>query len=216
MRRRARAAEPASGLTVYANAFLILMVPHAVVTVSLATAVLPRLSARAADGDLAGLARTVGSDAAHVLAVIIPFAALLPVIATDLANGFFGYGAGRRSYALYDPALTVFGPALVFFTVHYLVLRGFYALERNRTAFYVQCVIGAVNITAAIALVSATDPRATAAALAGAYLIAYAVGSIAVVRRAASLGRQPRHLGAACASWSGCCWPRPSPPRRRT
>ena len=35
------AAEPASGLTVYANAFLILMVPHAVVTVSLATAVLP-------------------------------------------------------------------------------------------------------------------------------------------------------------------------------
>ena len=92
----------------------------------------------------------------------------------------------RRSYELYAPALTIFGPALVFFTVHYLVLRGFYALERNRTAFYVQCVIGAVNITAALALVSATGPRATAAALAGAYLIAYAVGSTvsyAVLRR---------------------------------
>ncbi len=171
------AAEPASGLTVYANAFLILMVPHAVVTVSLATAVLPRLSARAADGDLAGLARTLGSTLRISLAVIIPFAALLPVIAEDLANGFFGYGAGRRSYELYVPALTIFGPALVFFTVHYLVLRGFYALERNRTAFYVQCVIGAVNIAAAIALVSSTGPSATAAALAGAYLIAYAVGS---------------------------------------
>ena len=109
--------------------------------------------------------------------MIIPFAALLPVIAEDLANGFFGYGAGRRSYELYVPALTIFGPALVFFTVHYLVLRGFYALERNRTAFYVQCVIGAVNIAAAIALVSSTGPSATAAALAGAYLIAYAVGS---------------------------------------
>ena len=74
----------------------------------------------------------------------------------------------------------------MFFTVHYLVLRGFYALERNRTAFYVQCVIGAVNITAAITLVSVTGPRATAAALAGAYLIAYAVGSTvsyAVLRR---------------------------------
>ena len=74
----------------------------------------------------------------------------------------------------------------MFFTVHYLVLRGFYALERNRTAFYVQCVIGAVNIAAALALVSATGPRATAAALAGAYLIAYAVGSTvsyAVLRR---------------------------------
>ena len=39
----------ATGYTVYAYAFLIVMVPHSVITVSLATAILPRLSAHAAD-----------------------------------------------------------------------------------------------------------------------------------------------------------------------
>jgi putative peptidoglycan lipid II flippase len=172
-------AEPGSGITVYSMAYLILMVPHAVVTVSLATAILPRLSARAAERDLAGLGRSLAQTLRTSLAVIVPFAALLPVVATDLANTFFGHGAGGRSYELYAPVLAIFGPALAFFTVHYLVLRGFYSLERNRTAFWIQCVIAAVNIVAALLLVGATSARNTAPALAGAFLCAYAVGSVA-------------------------------------
>ncbi|CAN5376903.1 hypothetical protein BH09ACT12_BH09ACT12_33490 [soil metagenome] len=39
---------PGTGYTVYSSAFLIVMVPHSIITVSLATAILPRLSARAA------------------------------------------------------------------------------------------------------------------------------------------------------------------------
>ncbi len=38
------------------------------------------------------------------------------------------------------------------FTTHYLMLRGFYALERTRTVFWVQCVIAATNIALAVAL----------------------------------------------------------------
>ena len=48
--------------------------------------------------------------------------------------------------------MILFGPGVVFFTVHYLMLRGFYALEQTRTVFFVQCVIAAVNIVAAILL----------------------------------------------------------------
>ncbi len=58
--------------------FLIMMVPHSIVTVSLATAILPRLSARAADGDLPGLAGTLASTLRTALAVVVPFALLLP------------------------------------------------------------------------------------------------------------------------------------------
>ena len=50
-----------TGYTIYSNAFLLVMVPHAIVTVSLATAMLPRLSAFAADSDLRGVARSVAS-----------------------------------------------------------------------------------------------------------------------------------------------------------
>ncbi len=47
-------------------------------------------------------------------------------------------------------SLALFAPGLVLFTTHYLMLRGFYALERTRTVFWVQCVIGATNITLAV------------------------------------------------------------------
>jgi len=65
----------------------------------------------------------------------------------------------------------------VFFTVHYLMLRGYYALERTRTVFWVQCVIAAVNIALALALTRVLDPALTPTALVLAYSGAYAVGA---------------------------------------
>ena len=53
----------------------------------------------------------------------------------------------------------------MFFTVHYLMLRGFYALEQNRTVFYIQCVIAATNIVVALLLVSRATPADTSPAL---------------------------------------------------
>ncbi len=167
----------AAGYTVYSATFLIMMVPHSVITVSLATAVLPRLSARAAEADLRGLAAGIASTLRTALAFILPFAMLLPVLAPDLANVILGYGAARDDVDLYVPALSLFAPGLVFFTVHYLMLRGLYALERTRTAFWIQCCIAATNIGVAVTLTSLADPRRTVPALVIAYGTAYLVGS---------------------------------------
>ena len=90
------ASRGATGYTVYSSAFLLVMVPHAIATVSLATAMLPRLSAYAADKDLAALGRGVGSTLRTSYALIVPFALLLPVIAVDVANVIYGYGAARE------------------------------------------------------------------------------------------------------------------------
>jgi putative peptidoglycan lipid II flippase len=175
-----------TGYTIYSSAFLIMMVPHSIVTVSLATAILPRLSARAAEGDLTGLARSLTSTLRTALVVVVPFALLLPLLASDLANVIWGYGAARDSYELYTLSLALFGPGLVFFTVHYLMLRGFYALERTRTVFYIQCAVAATNVLAAVVLVERTDAVHTSPALVLAYAASYAVGSVvsyAVLRR---------------------------------
>ena len=58
------------------------------------------------------------------------------------------------------------------------MLRGFYALELNRTVFFVQCVVAATNIAAAILFVGATSAEHTSPALVLAYATAYAVGSV--------------------------------------
>ncbi|WP_244930670.1 murein biosynthesis integral membrane protein MurJ [Nocardioides sp. W7] len=178
--------EDGTGYMVYSSAFLIVMVPHSVITVSLATAILPRLSARAAEGDLAGLARTLTGSLRTALAVLLPFAALLPVVAPDIAQVVWGHGAAADDFDSYVPTLALFGPGVVFFTVHYLMLRGFYALERTRTVFFIQCWVAATNIAVALALVLRTNDEQTSPALVVAYSASYAVGaaiSYAVLRR---------------------------------
>ncbi len=96
----------ATGPTVYAAAFLIVMVPHSVITVSLTTAILPRLSQRASDGELDGLAHTLSSTLRTALTVVIPFAALLPIVAPDIANVVWGHAAGRLTYDNTVPTLS--------------------------------------------------------------------------------------------------------------
>jgi putative peptidoglycan lipid II flippase len=167
-----------TGITIYSNAFLIMMVPHSIITVSLATAILPRLSAQAAEGDLEGLTRSLASTLRGALVVIVPFAALLPVIADDVANLIWGHGATADHYERYVPTLSLFGGGLFFFTVHYLVLRGFYAIEQTRTVFWIQCGVAATNIVVAVVLVARADAEDTSPALVVAYTAAYAVGSL--------------------------------------
>jgi putative peptidoglycan lipid II flippase len=167
-----------TGYTIYSGAFLLVMVPHSIATVSLATATLPRLSRFAADDDLPGVGRQVASTTRTALALILPFALLLPVIALPLSNIVWGYAAASETYQDFAVSLSLFAPGLVFFTVHYLTLRGFYALERTRTVFWVQCVIAVVNIALAVLVTSLVGPRDTAPGLVTAYVGAYAVGAV--------------------------------------
>ena len=167
-----------TGYTIYSQAFLLVMVPHSIATVSLATAMLPRLATFAADADLRGVGRSVGSTLRTTYALIVPFALLLPVIALDLSTVMIGYGAGRQSVRDFAIALALFAPGLVFFTTHYLMLRGFYALERTHTVFWVQCGIAATNIVLAVALTRHVSPAGTAPGLVTAYAGSYLVGAL--------------------------------------
>ena len=172
------ASDNGTGITIYSSALLVTMVPHSVITVSLATAILPRLSAHAAAKDDEALSRTLVSTIRTALVVAVPVALLMPLIALSVAQALFGHGAAAADYVNYEETLALFGIGIVFFTLHYLTLRGFYALELNRTVFLIQCVISAVNITVALVLVGRTDPDHTAAMLVIAYTAAYGVGSL--------------------------------------
>ncbi|EGD45203.1 integral membrane protein MviN [Nocardioidaceae bacterium Broad-1] len=167
-----------TGYTVYSNSFLVTQVPHSIITVSLATAILPILSRHGAAGELPELGRTLSRQLRNALAIVIPIAALLPVLSEDIAHLLFGYGAGADAFKTYAPTLSVFAVGLVFFTIHYLLLRGFYSLEQNRTVFFIQCSVATTNIVAALLLTRAFSAEHTAAALAGAYSLSYLVGSV--------------------------------------
>lgn len=172
------AAGDGTGYTVYSSSLLIMMVPHSIVTVSLATAILPRLSSYAHEDRLTDLGATVGSTLRTSLALVLPFAVVLPIVAGDVAGFAFGWGGGEDTAASFAPTLALFGPALAFFTVHYFMLRGFYAMEMTRLVFFIQLAVSLTNIAVATVLVPNRPASQTAPMLVVAYLASYAVGAV--------------------------------------
>jgi putative peptidoglycan lipid II flippase len=167
-----------TGYTIYSNSFLLTMVPHSIITVSLATAMLPLLSSYAAAGNLAAVGEAVSSTLRSAYALVVPAAALLAVMAMDTAHVIWGYGSAAADFGNFAPSLALFGLGLVLFTAHYLALRGFYALEQTRLVFWIQCAIAATNIVAAILLTHDAPPSQTAPRLVLAYACSYGVGAV--------------------------------------
>jgi putative peptidoglycan lipid II flippase len=176
-----------TGITTYSQAFLLLMVPHAIVTVSLSTAMLTRLSTLSTEGDLAALRSELTATLRHALAVILPFCVLLAALAPFLTVIMFSWGAAEGTTSVVSLTLLAFAPGLLFFTVHYLMLRGFYALEDTRTPFLVQLAVSGTNIVAAVGITAAASTTDVSPLLAVAYGCAYLVGCVV---SATALGRR--------------------------
>jgi murein biosynthesis integral membrane protein MurJ len=168
----------AAGFTVYSNAFLLTQLPHSIVTVSLATATIPLVSRLAADGRMGEMTAEMANSLRLVLAVIVPFAAALLVLGPALATVLFGYGAGAGDTRTVGLTIMAFAPGMLMFSVHYLVLRGFYAIEDTRSPFLIQCAVAAVNVVLAFALTALFDPLYAAPALALAYGASYTTGAV--------------------------------------
>ncbi|MBV9830597.1 MAG: murein biosynthesis integral membrane protein MurJ [Marmoricola sp.] len=167
-----------AGYTVYANSFLLTMVPHSIITVSLATAMLPLLSRYAAEHDLPAIGRAVSSTIRSAYALIVPAAAFLALMARDTSHIVWGYGSASADFGNFAPSLALFGLSLVLFTLHFLVLRGFYALEQNRRVFFIQCAVAVTNVVVALLLTWGAPVSQVAPRLVIAYACSYAVGAV--------------------------------------
>ena len=171
------AVERGAGIAVYSNALLIIMVPHSIITVSLATAMLPDLSRLAAGSNLATLRDRVMSALRAALAVIIPIAGLILALSGPVSRLLFGYGAASGDVDLVAITVAAFVPGLAGYTVTYLVQRAFYAQEDTRTPVLVQLVVSAVQVGLSIALVTRLDPVYVSAGLAGSWSVAVLLGA---------------------------------------
>ena len=124
-------------------------------------------------------------------------------MALDIAHVIWGYGSAAADYDNFAPSLALFGLGLVLFTAHYLVLRGFYALEQTRRVFWIQCAIAATNIVAAI-LLTRGAPAVGDRAAAGARPTRAPTASARPSPTPCSPARSAASPGAGwCASWSG-------------
>ncbi|GAA0200834.1 hypothetical protein GCM10008944_18200 [Cytobacillus oceanisediminis] len=167
-----------AGANVYALGYLVSQMPHGVITVSLVTAIIPTISALAQDHRYDRMVLELQRTARITLAVIAPLAAALACLGVPAA-AVLGFAPTLRvSAPAIGATMAAFALALLFFTIHYMVLRGFYADEDTRTPFLVQVVIAAVNVAAAIGFTRGAEPDEFAPRLALAFGVAYAVGAV--------------------------------------
>ncbi|TCC52998.1 murein biosynthesis integral membrane protein MurJ [Kribbella capetownensis] len=168
-----------AGLFAYSTAMLIILVPHGIVTVSLATAALPQMSALAADGDLVEVERLSARSIRQTLAIVVPAAAAMIAFAYPIVTVIAGYGSGKNNLTLMSYTLMALALGIVPFTVQYFQLRVFYAFEDTRSPFFLQCVIAATNIAAAVigvrVVLDQQNLRFSGVVLGGAYALAYLV-----------------------------------------
>ena len=187
-----------AGLFAYSTAMLIILVPHGIVTVSLATAALPQMSALAADGDTAEVGRMSARSIRQTLAIVVPAAAAMIAFAYPIVTIIAGYGSGKNNLTLMSYTLMTLALGIVPFTVQYFQLRTFYAFEDTRTPFFLQCVIAATNIAAAVigvrVLLDQAHLRFSGVVLGGAYALAYLVAVL--ISRPVLRRKVPRVPGA--------------------
>ncbi|CAM5538233.1 murein biosynthesis integral membrane protein MurJ [Streptomyces aurantiogriseus] len=166
-----------AGFSAYTNAYLLWAVPHGIVTVSLVTALVPRMSGAAADGDLAGVRRDVSYALRSSAAAVVPAACALLVLAEPVMALVFGYGrTGANDIAVMAGALAAFAPGLIAFSGQYVLSRAFYALSDTRTPFLLNLVIAGLNAGLSAAACQVLPARWAVTGMAGAYSVALFAG----------------------------------------
>ena len=166
-----------AGLTAYASAHALWILPHSLITVSLATAMLPSASRLAAAGDTDGVRDETVRTMRLAVTALLPAAVAFAALGLPMTRLLFGFGAGSRDSSFVGWALIALALGLVPFTVQYICLRTFYALEDTRSTFFLQVVISGSNALLGVVIVTAIDrPSWVAAGLGVAYSLAYVIG----------------------------------------
>jgi len=165
------------GYTAYTNASLLFILPHSIITVSLVTALLPRMSSAATEGSLAELRDNLSSGLRLSAVAIVPAAFAFLALGREISGVIYANipQAPQSAYVI-GYLLMAFGLGLIPFSARFLAERGFYALQDSRTPFFIMICINVVNIALALLSYFLLPTRWVMVGVAASYGISYTVG----------------------------------------
>jgi putative peptidoglycan lipid II flippase len=143
----------AGALSVFDNAFAIMILPQAVIAQAAATALFPTISALAGRGDRDGFGRTFSEALALVTALSLPAAAGLITLGAPLVGLFFERGAWTASNTeAVGLTLAMLTLGLSAHCALELITRGFFAVKDTRTPVMIGLAGVGLNIVLSVAL----------------------------------------------------------------
>lgn len=176
-------------VSAYTYAYTFFQLPYGIVAVSVMSAVTPSLSARWASGNLAAFRHRMAFGLRSILAIVIPAAAGMIVLAHPLIDLVLAHGAETAAQAsTTGSTMAVLCLGLPGFCTLLYMVRVLQAMHDTRTAFRIYLIQNVGNVVLALLLVGPLGVEGLALAFALSYTVAAVVALRVVAARDGGLG----------------------------
>jgi putative peptidoglycan lipid II flippase len=168
-----------AGFTPYTYSWQLFQMPYAIVGISVITALLPRMSAHAAERRLSLVRDDFSTGVRLSSVIVVPSALVLAALGPVLAETFLAYGSTSLADARYmGEVFAVFCLGLLPYMFFQLQLRVFYAMHDSRTPALIGFATMALNIAANFIALEILPPGQVVAGLGVGFGLANLLGSI--------------------------------------
>ena len=191
------------GPTAMFTAFAFFQLPYGVAAVSIMTALVPRMSAQAVEGDEDGFRASVSAGMRLMGLLLLPATAFYLVLSGPLITTLLEHGVmSANSSRLVAEVLDMFALGLVPFSFFLLLLRAFYARQDAKTPTLVNVVLNAVYAAFSLILFPAFRVQGLAFAHSMCYVVGAVLAGVLLSRRIGGLdtARTTAALGRAAAA----------------
>jgi putative peptidoglycan lipid II flippase len=173
----------------YTYAYTFLQMPYAVVAVSVMSAVTPDLAQKWAIGDLTAFRHRLAGGLRAMLAVILPAAVGMLLLARPAVALLLGHGATSvAATSGTGGALAMFALGLPGFCTFLYVVRVLQSMQRTKVAFWLYLIENTINVVLAVLLVHSLGVEGLALSLSVAYTVAAVCGLVVLRRWLGALG----------------------------
>jgi putative peptidoglycan lipid II flippase len=164
------------GFTPYSNAYLILILPHSIITVSVVTALLPRLSNYVIDNKHDELTNSLVKAIRLIGIFTVPAALMFLAFGQLVANTlYFGISNADANYL--GLTLSAFALGLIPVSINLVLLRGLNAFENLKSQVIGNFIMNLISIALSFLVASWFEPKWVTVGLAGIFTIHYFIGA---------------------------------------
>jgi putative peptidoglycan lipid II flippase len=163
----------------YSYAWQLFQLPYAIIGVSVITALLPRMSAHAAERRYPLVRDDFSTGVRLSSVIVVPAALLLLVLGAPLAEFIIAHGSTTVAEARYiGEVFAIFSLGLVPYMMFQLLLRVFYALHDSRTPMFVGVAVMAANIGISLLVLNLAPTGHVVEGLGASFGVSNVVGAV--------------------------------------
>ena len=164
------------GYTPYANAYLVLILPHSIIAVSIVTALLPKISNLVIDKKYLEITNAM-SMAMKLIGLFTVPAAILFFAFGELVSNVLYFGISTQDANYLGLTLAAFAFGLIPVSINLVLLRGLNAFENLKSQVLGNLIMNLISVALSLLAANYLEPKYVTVGLAAIFTIHYFIGA---------------------------------------